>query len=81
MKLLRQAITAGLLIVLGLSVVSVEVDAQDIVSSQLRQGFGRNKVRYKDFDWHFVESDHLRLHYEPEFEDLANRAIEWITGA
>lgn len=52
--------------------------AQDIVSSQLRQGFGMNKVRYKDFDWHFVESEHLLLHYEPEFADLADRAVEYL---
>ena len=55
--------------------------AQDIVSSQLRQGFGRNKVRYKAFDWHFVESEHLLLHYEPEFEDLADRAVEYLEDA
>jgi len=52
--------------------------AQDIVSSQLRQGFGRNKVRYKDFDWYYIESEHLLLHYEPEFEDLAERAVEYL---
>ena len=52
--------------------------AQDIVSSQLRQGFGMNKVRYKDFDWHFVESEHLLLHYEPEFTDLADRAVQYL---
>lgn len=48
------------------------------MSSQLRQGFGMNKVRYKDFDWHFVESEHLLLHYEPEFADLADRAVEYL---
>ncbi len=52
--------------------------AQDIVSSQLRQGFGMNKVRYKDFDWHFVESEHLLLYYEPEFTDLADSAVEYL---
>ena len=58
-----------------------EVAAQDVVSSQLRQGFGKNKVRYKDFDWHYAESEHLLLHYEPEFEDLADRAILFLEEA
>ena len=53
-------------------------NAQDIVSQQLRQGFGKNKVRYKDFDWHFVETEHLLLHYEPEFEYLADRAVRYL---
>ncbi|MBT3344663.1 MAG: hypothetical protein HN712_21765 [Gemmatimonadetes bacterium] len=70
--------TALLAVCLMLPEVS---SAQDIVSSQLRQGFGRNKVRYKAFDWHFVESDHLLLHYEPEFEALADRAVIYLEDA
>ena len=58
-----------------------EVASQDVVSSQLRQGFGKNKVRYKDFDWHYAESEHLLLHYEPELEDLADRAILFLEEA
>ena len=22
------------------------------------QGFGQNKVQYKDFDWHFLQTEH-----------------------
>ena len=58
-----------------------QLDAQDIISSQLRQGFGKNKVRYKDFDWWILESEHLELHYEPEFHDLAQQAIEYLEEA
>ena len=54
------------------------LEAQDILSSQLRQGFGKNKVRYKDFQWWILESEHLELHYEPEFHDLAQRAIVYL---
>ena len=60
---------------------AVCVHAQDIISSQLRQGFGKNKVRYKDFDWWILESEHLELHYEPEFHDLAQQAIEYLEDA
>lgn len=52
--------------------------AQDILSSQLRASFGKNKVRYKDFEWWILESEHLALHYEPEFHDLAVQAIEYL---
>ena len=54
------------------------LEAQDIISSQLRHGFGKNKVRYKDFDWWILESEHLKLHYEPEFHDLAQLAIQYL---
>ena len=73
----RTLLVAGLTLCFLLPLAR-EAIAQDIVSSQLRQGFGKNKVRYKDFDWHFVESEHLLLHYEPEFEYLADRAVQYL---
>lgn len=75
MKLL---LAAAIAVGLAGDLVPSAADAQDIVSSQLRQGFGMNKVRYKDFDWHFVESEHLLLHYEPEFAGLADLAVEYL---
>ena len=72
------ALAAGLCAALA---VPSQLEAQDIVSSQLRQGFGKNKVRYKDFDWHYVESEHLKLFYEPEFEYLADRAVQILEEA
>ena len=55
--------------------------AQDILTMQLEQGFGKNKVRYKNFDWHIIESEHLELHYEPEFQELAETAVEFLEEA
>lgn len=55
--------------------------AQDILTMQLEQGFGKNKVRYKNFDWHIIESEHLELHYEPEFQELAETAVGYLEEA
>ena len=55
--------------------------AQDIVTMQLQQGFGKNKVRYKDFDWHVIESEHVELLYEPAFEQLAEMAVTYLEEA
>ena len=52
--------------------------AQDIVSSQLRNSFGKNKVRYRDFHPLWMESEHLDLLFELEFEDLAERAVAYL---
>ena len=71
-------------LILGLSAsfaISTRLEAQDVVSSQLRQGFGKNKVRYKNFDWYYIESEHLELYYEPEFEYLADRAVQILEEA
>jgi len=78
----KQPLFRALTIALAASfLIPAKLEAQDIVSSQLRQGFGKNKVRYKDFDWHYVESEHLILHYEPEFEYLADWAVQVLEEA
>ncbi len=60
---------------------SLSASAQDILTSQLVQGFGKNKVRYKNFDWWILESEHLDLYYEPEFHELAEKAVEYLEEA
>ena len=55
-----------------------DLSAQDILTSQLQQGFGKNKVRYRDFQWEILESEHIELHFEPEFQNLAVQAIEFL---
>ena len=79
MRRWRFVLTTLLAVQFGLGATCVQ--SQDIISSQLRQGFGKNKVRYKDFDWWILESEHLELHYEPEFHDLAQQAIEYLEDA
>jgi hypothetical protein len=58
-----------------------QVAAQDILTMQLQQGFGKNKVRYKDFHWEVLKSEHLELHFEAEFHDLAVRAVGYLEDA
>lgn len=55
-----------------------DLNAQDILTLQLQQGFGKNKVRYRDFQWEILESEHIELHFESEFQNLAVQAIEYL---
>ena len=57
---------------------AADLGAQDILTLQLQQGFGKNKVRYRDFQWEILESEHIELHFEPEFQNLAVQAIEYL---
>jgi hypothetical protein len=77
-RALRSFATIATAALIGLTGWPQLVQAQDILSSQLRQSLGKNKVRYKEFDWWILESEHLSLHYEPEFDDLAHRAIQYL---
>jgi Tol biopolymer transport system component len=35
--------------------------------------FGRNKVQYTDFDWHYMKTEHFDIYYYPEMKELAER--------
>jgi len=74
-------IATVLVLVLLTGLGAQELQAQDILTMQLQQGFGKNKVRYKDFDWWVLESENLDLYYEPEFHELAERAVEYLEEA
>jgi dipeptidyl aminopeptidase/acylaminoacyl peptidase len=71
----------ALFLLVGIVALPAALTAQDILSSQLRTGFGKNKVRYKDFEWWILESEHLELYYEPEFDDLAHQAVAFLEEA
>ncbi len=34
-------------------------------------GFGRNKVQYNNFDWHTISTEHFKIYYYPEMQELA----------
>ncbi len=35
--------------------------------------FGRNKVQYTAFDWHYIRTEHFDIYYYPEMKALAQR--------
>ncbi len=51
---------------------------QGVLQATLAQSFGKNKVRYGDFDWWIYETDHLKILYQPEYEPLARAAGEYL---
>ncbi|MDM7914455.1 MAG: BamA/TamA family outer membrane protein [Candidatus Eisenbacteria bacterium] len=64
------AVAAGaLLLLLLLLGTAAEAPAQFLT-------FGKNKVQYTNFDWHVLESEHFRLYFYLEEEDLARIALE-----
>jgi hypothetical protein len=37
--------------------------------------FGKNKIQYRDFDWHVLSGDHIDVYYYPEEEAVARLAL------
>lgn len=59
------AAVLSLLTVAGLGPWALEAEAQY---------FGRNKVRYEDFDFKVLRTEHFDIHYYPEMRDAAEQA-------
>jgi len=34
-----------------------------LLPTALRAQFGQNKVQYRTFDWHVIETQHFEVHY------------------
>jgi Tol biopolymer transport system component len=45
------------------------------------QYFGRNKVKYQDFDWRIYHSVHFDVHYYPEEEQLLEKVVSFAESA
>ena len=44
-----------------------------ILMSQLNaQGFGQNKVQYRDFEWHYLQSEHFDIYFYPGGYQIAS---------
>lgn len=39
--------------------------------------FGKNKIQYRDFDWHVLSGDHVDVYYYPEEERLAHLTLAY----
>jgi hypothetical protein len=40
------------------------------------QYFGQNKVQYRQYDWHSIQSDHFEVFFYPELDSLALRVLD-----
>src|SRR5436309_11995651 len=38
-------------------------------------GFGRNKIVYRNFEWHVYTSPHFQVHYYPEEEEFLQQVV------
>ena len=45
------------------------------------QQFGKNKIRYQDFDWQVYHSTHFDVHYYPEAEHLLEKIVSFAESA
>ena len=50
-------------------------------SNQFNPYFGKNLVKYDDFEWHIYETDHFEIFYYPELEEHLARIASYAESA
>ncbi|HEX2224194.1 MAG TPA: hypothetical protein VHN15_08300, partial [Thermoanaerobaculia bacterium] len=45
------------------------------------QGFGKNKIQYRDFDWQIYRSPHFNVYYYPETEGQLQKVVSFAESA
>ena len=50
-------------------------------SNQFNPYFGKNLVKYDDFDWHIYTTDHFEIFYYPELEEHLERVASYAESA
>jgi hypothetical protein len=73
---LRSAGAVGLAVLL-LSAGATELFAQ----TPFVPYFGKNRVRYNNFDWHIYTTDHFEIYYYPELEKHLERVAGYAESA
>ena len=43
--------------------------------------FGKNRVKYDDFEWHIYDTDHFEIYYYPEMEEHLARVASYAESA
>lgn len=49
--------------------------------NQFNPYYGKNLVKYDDFDWHIYETDHFEIYYYPELEEHLARIASYAESA
>ena len=52
-----------------------------VLNSIYAQGFGQNKVQYRDFNWKFIQSPHFDIYFYADGQPLAEFTSEVIEEA
>ncbi|HVR98360.1 MAG TPA: hypothetical protein VMW27_17225 [Thermoanaerobaculia bacterium] len=75
----RRLLVAGLA-VLGALLLAPALEAQ-FGPQWNGQGFGKNKIQYRDFDWKIYHSPHFNVHYYSAEEHLLQKVVSFAESA
>ena len=73
---------AGLLLILWAIGAAAQASAQTTnAQTQMVPYFGKNQIRYDNFEWHIYDTDHFEIFYYPETEQHLERVSGYAESA
>ena len=72
--ILSHMVCAGLI---GALALGWTVDAMAQAATQFNPYYGKNRVKYDDFQWHIYTTDHFEIFYYPEVEEHLERIASY----
>ena len=75
----NRVVRAGLIAALALGWTAADAMAQ--AATQFFPYFGKNRVKYDDFQWHIYTTDHFEIFYYPEVEEHLERIASYAESA
>src|ERR1043165_1123222 len=69
-------VAAAVLLLLGSGFV-----AEAVAQTPYVPYFGKNKIRYNNFEWHIYVTDHFEIYYYPEIEAHLERVTSYAESA
>ena len=65
----------------GLLTLSATTDALGQAATEFYPYFGKNRVKYDDFQWHMYATEHFEIYYYPELEEHLERIASYAESA
>ena len=75
----NRVVRAGLIAALTLGWTAADAMAQ--AATQFFPYYGKNRVKYDDFQWHIYTTDHFEIFYYPEVEEHLERIASYAESA
>ncbi len=77
----RPALPCGLVVAGLVSLLTFGWTAEPVAQTQFAPYYGKNRVKYDDFEWHIYETDHFEIFYYPELEEHLERLASYAESA
>ena len=68
-------------VLIGALALGWTVDAMAQAATQFFPYYGKNRVKYDDFQWHIYTTDHFEIFYYPEVEEHLERIASYAESA